>query len=245
MNRSSYMAFVPALVIASFNLTFAQLGGGGGTSWPISIVPVCGLDEVTELHRDLAGNMISSRWTRDWLEGQWRLNGQLTSVGGLTLSPAPSMPAANDSSINAPIEMSSEGTQKLVVQYTGSPEEMPAEIGIVHSSTADSYYQSSGSADAANGLGNDSFYVIPGDDYNLVGLGGEYSTGKNLRIMCGQSRRFVGYLPEIHTDPRPRSHIKWEWILLVSYLEIIRWPAQWDLKPCSEPTRVDSDGLLP
>lgn len=62
MIKNSLLALVPAHLITSSTAVFAQSGGGGigGTSWSISIVPISGLDDVTELHRDVAGNIGSS-----------------------------------------------------------------------------------------------------------------------------------------------------------------------------------------
>ncbi|MFM9872287.1 MAG: hypothetical protein ACKVQS_02335 [Fimbriimonadaceae bacterium] len=79
--------------------------------------------------------------------------------------------------------MNSHGTQKVVVQFTGQLPTNITEVGVILDSTATAHFNNNGNASADNGLGDESTYAAPGSDYSLVGLPGDYSTGKHLRVV--------------------------------------------------------------
>lgn len=142
------------------------------------------MDEVTTFHRNAQGIVYSNHWTRNLLESGWRLNGNTFSnggIGGPGLSPG--APAGNTDGITTPVEMTSEGTLKVVVQYSGDPQQMPTEVGVVVDSTAFAAFLPSGNSQADNGLGDESEYSSFMVEEGAGGLDGERSSGRNLRII--------------------------------------------------------------
>ncbi|MFM9872261.1 MAG: hypothetical protein ACKVQS_02205 [Fimbriimonadaceae bacterium] len=150
---------------------------GGGSQFTVSVVPVSGTDEFTVIMPGPApGGTHTKHWVRSWVTGTWSINGTPTMM-------APTIPVSHGISTTAPIEMTSQGTQKVVVQYTGQLPTNITEVGVILESTASAYYDNSGNAVADNGIGDESFAVAPGSDYSLVWLGGEYCTGRHLRVV--------------------------------------------------------------
>ncbi|ARU40426.1 hypothetical protein CCB80_04430 [Armatimonadetes bacterium Uphvl-Ar1] len=171
-----------------------------------------GLDEVTTFHRNAQGIVYSNHWTRNWLESGWRLNGNTFSnggIGGPSLSPG--APAGNTDGITTPVEMTSEGTLKVVVQYSGDPQQMPTEVGVVVDSTAYAAFLPSGNSQADNGLGDESEYSSFMIEEGVGGLGGERSSGRNLRIIPLNSSGYgeLEFSPSASATSSANSPLVW------------------------------------
>jgi hypothetical protein len=180
--RFSLVFIICLAIFAVAQGQVAERGGGvipgGGPTFNVSVVAVEELDEVTTHHHNPAtGLRTPNHWTNFG-----RDNGnQIVGMFGLGLTPP--IPASHDPNINLPVQITSQGSQKVVVQYSSPINEMPELVGVTLISNSKAYYSEGGNATADNGIGDESTYIASNINPEFMGLSGEYSTGKHLRFV--------------------------------------------------------------
>ncbi|MBE9130185.1 hypothetical protein IQ258_29655, partial [Coleofasciculus sp. LEGE 07081] len=117
-------------------------------------------------------------WIRNWVTGTWTMNGAPNME-------EPSIPVSHGIATTTEVEMKSEGTQKVAVQYVGPANQMPAEVGIILISTSEAWFSSlyTGTAITSNGLGDAQVWEPSGGEYGPNGMQGNRSNGKHFRVI--------------------------------------------------------------